>query len=197
MRTRTTTALLLSTFIVAIALGAGGGRPAAVGTGAAAEGGARLLGHEFGETKQELKLDYDVEVHDNGGGRVSVVFTIADEGRLKPISSFDVAAPSKDKSGYYDLVVPMAVRDGGVSGGKRGIMFQLTRDLAERGEIDLKTSTFDGKQMMEWGYHRVSLAAALKAADEKAKNAEKKSPDKKNDEGGTAPAATPASGNGR
>jgi hypothetical protein len=51
----------------------------------------------LGETKQQLKLDYEVSVKDHGTGRVTVTFTLADAGRLKPLSSVDFSIPSKDK----------------------------------------------------------------------------------------------------
>jgi hypothetical protein len=58
---------------------------------------AWALGIQLGETKEQLKLDYEVSVTDHGTGRVTVTFTLADEGRLKPISSVDLSIPSKDK----------------------------------------------------------------------------------------------------
>ena len=47
----------------------------------------------LGETKQQLKLNYEVSVKDHGTGRVTVTFTLADEGRLKPINSIGALAP--------------------------------------------------------------------------------------------------------
>ncbi|MGH7133175.1 MAG: hypothetical protein ACREJO_14675 [Phycisphaerales bacterium] len=154
--------------------------------GGAAAGG-RLLGFELKETKEELKLNYTVEAQDNGGGRMSVTFTLADEGRIKPLTSVDLAVPSKDGSGYFDVVVRLSPfeRDG-----KKVYVMQLTRDLAERGEIDLKTHTMDGKQMIDWAYHRVVLEKYAKAAKPFVAPEAKKSGGA---EGGPAPAkAEPA-----
>src|SRR3954469_8375954 len=51
----------------------------------------------LGQTKEELKLKYDVSVRDLGNGRVFVVFTITDEGRLKPLRSVDLQIPGKEQ----------------------------------------------------------------------------------------------------
>lgn len=168
MHARTTLAFVPALIIAAgLAGAAGAGR---AGGGLPAESASGKMGFELKETKEELKLDYTVEATDaNGGGRMSVTFTLADEGRIKPITSVDFAVPSRDGSGYYDVVVTLSPfeRDG-----KKVYVMQLTRDLAERGELDLKTKTMDGKGMLNWGYHRVRLEkvakAAAKAADAKA-----------------------------
>lgn len=165
MRTRTT--LLLSTLIAAAALSAGLAGAAGHGRPAAAGGAhAAFLGFELKETKEELKLIYDVKVQDNGGGRTAVTFTLADEGRIKPIFAVDLGVPSKDGSGYYDVNLSLKPfeRDG-----KQVYVIHLTRELAERGELSLKTRTMDGKQMLDWGYHRVVFAQHVKAMDAKAK----------------------------
>jgi len=186
MQTRSTLALVPALIVVAGLAGATGLGGASAGTGghaeAAAGAGNRRMGFELKETKEELKLDYTVEATDsNGGGRMSVVFTLADEGRIKPITSVEFAVPSKDGSGYYDVVVTLSPfeRDG-----KKVYVMQLTRDLAERGEIDLKTNTMDGKRMLNWGYHRVVLEKYAKAAKPFIAPEVKKSPEV---EGGLAP----------
>jgi hypothetical protein len=165
MHARSTIAL--SALIVAAGLAGAAGvwRAGGEGIHAAAAENARRVGFELRETKEELKLDYTVEAQDNGGGRASVTFTLADEGRIKPITTVQIAVPSADKSGYYDVVASLAPfeRDG-----KKVYVVQLTRELLERGEFDLKTKTMDGKSMLNWGYHRVPLAAAMKAAVDKA-----------------------------
>src|SRR5439155_26883103 len=48
------------------------------------------IGEVLGQTKEELKLKYDVAVEqhvfdERGTGRVTVTLTLADEGRLKPL----------------------------------------------------------------------------------------------------------------
>ncbi|HVW00048.1 MAG TPA: hypothetical protein VHB77_06905, partial [Planctomycetaceae bacterium] len=51
------------------------------------------LGFQLGQSKDELKLKYDLEVQDHGTGRVTAVLKIADEGRLKPLNSVDLVIP--------------------------------------------------------------------------------------------------------
>jgi hypothetical protein len=173
--------VLAAAFLTITAAGLAGAH--AAGRHAAAERAestGRRLGFELQETKEELKLQYDVAVQDNGGGRMYVTFTLADEGRIKPLFAVDLAVPSKDGSGYYDVVVPLAPYE---KDGKKIYTLQLTRDLVERGEIDLKTTQLDGKRIFDWGYHRVPFAPYVKEMDKKA--AEKKS-------GEAAPATPPA-----
>jgi hypothetical protein len=126
------------------------------------------LGLELGESKEELKLKYDVSVTDHGTGRVTVILTIEDEGRLKPLSrGVDLIIPSKDGTGYVDLAVSL---DRQLEDGKQVIRVQLRKELAEQGEIHLKTDHLDGKQQpLTWYYHRIPMAAYLKAAAEKTK----------------------------
>ena len=82
------------------------------------------IGFILGESKEELKLKYDVtvDVHSFGGtptGRVTVVLTLADEGRLKPPDAVELAIPGRqieqDGGRWMDLVVAidMAKTDGG------------------------------------------------------------------------------------
>lgn len=166
-------AVAASSVLIGVLAAAGGMAAMRGGVGGRAPAGAgRKAGFELRETKEELKLGYDVRVSDNGGGRTSVTFTLADEGRIKPITSVQVAVPSADKSGYFDVVATLSPfeRDG-----KKVYVLQLTRDLTERGELDLVTQTMDGKRMvMEWAYHRVPLGPALKAARPSQPPAEKK-----------------------
>lgn len=48
------------------------------------------LGEILGETKEELKLSYEVSVYDHGTGRVTATLTIADEGRLAPLDAVEL-----------------------------------------------------------------------------------------------------------
>src|SRR5262245_59072092 len=72
------------------------------------------IGFYLGQTKEELKLEYDVAVveHEFGGaptGRVTVVLTLSDEGRLKPLDEVQLVVPgeekNKDGGNWMDLVV--------------------------------------------------------------------------------------------
>ncbi len=117
------------------------------------------LGFRLGESKEELNLKYDVSVYDHDTGRVTVEFTLKDEGRLKPIESVDLHIPSNEKhdgGGFKsDLTISMALRRDGRNQAGR---IHLRKDWAERAEIQIKTGQLDGKQEpLTWYYHAIPL----------------------------------------
>src|SRR5438067_432315 len=109
-----------------------------------ATGIAWPLGEGLSETKEQLKLDYVVAITDHHDGRVTITLTLGDEGRLKPLNSIDLIVPGKDGTGSVDIAVSMATKN---EDGKLVARCELTRELAERAEIQLRTSSLDGKQM--------------------------------------------------
>ena len=135
----------------------------------------RAWGLDFGlsETKEELKLKYDIAVEEHSfdgasTGRVTVVLTLADEGRLKPLDGVELGIPglekNKDGSNWMDLVVWIDMRKS--DDGKRVGRVHLRKDLAERAVIRLNTRTLDGKTMNLTGgmYHAIPIAKYLKSA---------------------------------
>ncbi len=125
-------------------------------------GVAWALGFELGESKAELELDYAVEVTDHGTGRVTIVLTIADAGRLAPLTAVDLNIPNdetEDGSGYVDLSVALAASD---VDGKQEYSVHILRDLAERASLRLRTGYLDGKQEpLTWYYHSIPIADYL------------------------------------
>lgn len=115
----------------------------------------------LGQTKEELKLKYEVTVQDHGTGRVTVVLTIADEGRLKPVQSVDLMIPMEKGQGSVDLMVSLDARE---VDGTRVARVHLKKEWAQRAQIWLKTSTFDGKQLLERSIHPIPLADHMKNA---------------------------------
>ena len=120
---------------------------------------ALALGFRLGESKADLKLKYDVSVYDHDTGRVTITFSLEDDGRLEPINSIDLSIPSEEKhtSGGYksDLTMSMATRK---EGNKRVARIHIRKDWAERAQIQLKTVNLDGKQEhMTWYYHAITL----------------------------------------
>ena len=114
-------------------------------------------GFRLSETKEQLKLKYDVSVQDHGTGRVTVNVTIVDQGRLTPLKSAALAIPSKDRTDRYD-VTPLALKtvDGILS-----VSVELKKETAERAEIYLETATLDGKKLCQiWYYHAIPISAA-------------------------------------
>ncbi len=125
---------------------------------------AWALGFELGESKEKLKLDYKVTVYDHGTGRVTITFTLADEGRLKPLNSIDFYIPSTDKhksgGNMADLVLSLATRE---VDGKQVARIHVKKELIEKAEIQLKTSHLDGKQEpLTWYYHSIPIAGFMK-----------------------------------
>ena len=130
------------------------------------------IGFILGESKEELKLKYDVAVEHHGTGeqstgRVSVVFTLEDEGRLKPLDAVELVIPGKEKnpdgSYWMDLVVSIDMVK--TDGGKRVGRVHVLRELAERAEIQLNTHTMDGKRDgLTRLHHVIPLAKYLKDA---------------------------------
>jgi hypothetical protein len=122
--------------------------------------GIRFL-RQTTQEQEELKLKYDVTVLDHGTGRVTVVLTIADEGRLKPLDSIDLMIPMEKGSGWVDLEVSLATSE---KDGKRAARIHLRKDWAERAQIWLKASTFDGKKGMERENFAIPISQYLKNA---------------------------------
>jgi hypothetical protein len=136
------------------------------------------MGEQLGETKEQLKLKYDVSVTDHGTGRVTVVVTIADQGRLKPLTSVDLVVltdeaykaskSGRGNSGFVDLLAALATT---TVDGKQVVRVHMLRELAERAQIQLKTRTLDGKsEPLTWYYHVIPIAKYLKDGKQKNDN---------------------------
>ena len=128
-------------------------------------GRALGIGFDLSETKEQLKLKYEVAVEDHQTGRVTVVFTLADEGRLAPLDEVKVAIPSqqkeKDGSYYFDLVIAMDMAK--TPDGNRVGREHLRKDWAERAEIRLDTHALDGKtDPMTRLHHSIPVAKYMK-----------------------------------
>jgi hypothetical protein len=95
---------------------------------------------------------------------VTVEFTLADEGRLKPVDAVELEIPApvaKDGSQVPDLAVPMELKQS--NDGKRVARFEIRKDWAERAQIWLTTNWFDGKQLVMTRYHyMIPVARYLK-----------------------------------
>ena len=112
-----------------------------------AAGRAWGIGFILGETKEELKLDYSVDVADHGTGRVTVVLTLISAGRLDPLDEVQLVIPGEELNAngghWMDLVVSIDMRDAG--DGRRVGGVHILRTLAERAQIQLNTHTLDGQ----------------------------------------------------
>lgn len=123
---------------------------------------AWALGFQLGESKEELRLDYQVTATDHGTGRVTIALSLADAGRLGPLDSIDLFIPGSDGTGYVDLSLSLAVRD---VEGRREVTVHLLKEIAERAEFRLTTHHLDGRQEpLTWYYFSIPLSEHLAAA---------------------------------
>jgi hypothetical protein len=153
MSTRTLRGLVLALF-AAVAIAGTAGRSWAIG-------------FVLSQTKEELKLKYDVAVEEHSSGRVTVVLTLADEGRLKPLDDVQLVIPGQEKnadgSHWMDLVVSIDMRQ--ADDGKRVGRVHIRKEMARRAEIQLNTHTMDGKlDPLTRLHHVIPIAKHLKNA---------------------------------
>ena len=102
--------------------------------------------YPLGPSKDEWGLKYEVEVNAADGDKLNVRFTLADQGRLKPIYSATVVAFSDpiSNSGSYLLKAQIDLKltkDGKLTG-----QVQIPKRLADRAQIRILTQTFDGRR---------------------------------------------------
>jgi hypothetical protein len=121
----------------------------------------------LGPSKDEWGLKYNVAVHDADGDKLTVVFTIADEGRLKPIYSIDLVAFSKqtDNQGgrSYDVKAPIELKP--TQDGRRAGEVQIRKEFAHRAKIRILTRMVDGKRQPSGGaYYDIPIAKYLNEA---------------------------------
>jgi hypothetical protein len=101
----------------------------------------------LGPSKDEWGLKYDVQVNDAGGDTVTVVFTLADEGRLKPVYSIELIAMSTEtdnQGGHgYDVKAPIVLKT--TEDGRRVGQVQIRKEFLDRAQIRILTDRVDGK----------------------------------------------------
>jgi len=105
----------------------------------------------LGPSKDEWGVKYDIAVYDAGSGMLTVVFTLADEGRLKPFYSIELIVLSKEidnQGGHsYDVKTPIVLKT--TSDGRRAGQAQMRKELLDRAQIRILTNRFDG-QPQQW-----------------------------------------------
>jgi hypothetical protein len=121
--------------------------------------------YRLGPSQDEWGLKYDVAVQDADSGTVTVVFTLADEGRLKPIYSIDLVAFSKqtDSQGgrSYDVKEPIKLKP--TEDGKSAGQVQIRKEFLDRAKIRILTQMVDGKRQPSGGsYIDIPLSKFLK-----------------------------------
>jgi hypothetical protein len=121
----------------------------------------------LGPSKDEWGLKYDVEVSEADSDTLNVVFTLADEGRLKPFYSLELVAFSKqaDSQGRrsYDAKLPIELKP--TDDGRRAGQVQIRKEFADHAKIRILTRTVDGKRQPSGGaYYDIPLQKYLKKA---------------------------------
>jgi len=102
----------------------------------------------LGPDKEEWGLKYDVQVNDTGRDTVTVVFSLADEGRLKPFYSIEVIAmnPETDSQGghAYDVKEKIILKP--TEDGRRIGQVQIKKEFLDHAQIRILTDHVDGQQ---------------------------------------------------
>jgi len=122
--------------------------------------------YELGPSKDEWGLKYAAEVTAVDGDKLKVTFTLADQGRLKPIYSVSIVAFSDMRPGggrayllntAFDL---KPTKDGKLTG-----ELQIDKKFADRAMIRIMTLTFDGKpQTAGARYYQMPVKKFMKKA---------------------------------
>jgi len=121
----------------------------------------------LGPSKDEWGLKYDVTVLEADSDTLTVTFTLADEGRLKPLHSIDLVAFSKqtDSQGgrSYDVKAPIELKP--TEDGKRAGQVQIRKEFAGRAKFRVLTRMVDGKRQPSGGsYYDIPLQKYLNNA---------------------------------
>jgi hypothetical protein len=99
----------------------------------------------LGPSKDDWGMKFDVEVTEADADNVTVVFTLEDDGRLKPIHSINLVAFSKPDAGggrSYDLKAPIKFQ---VQDGKRVGQATIRKEFVNRANFRVLTQRVDGK----------------------------------------------------
>lgn len=125
--------------------------------------------YALGPSKDEWGLKYDAKVEAAAqGNKLNVQFTIADQGRLKPIHSvFVMAFSNPDRTGVQLVKTPINMNltaDGKLTG-----QCEVEKEFAERAVIRIFTTTVDGQSQMSGKmagarYYDIPLKKFLKKA---------------------------------
>jgi hypothetical protein len=118
-------------------------------------------------SQDEWKLKYVVAIDDAGSDTLTVVFTLVDEGRLKPIDSVDLVAFSKqtDNQGgrSYDVMAPIELKT--TQDGRRVGQVQIRKEHLNRAKIRIITHRVNGQRQPSGGaFYDIPIAKYLNKA---------------------------------
>jgi hypothetical protein len=131
---------------------------------------SRAHWYDLGPSKDEWGVKYQGEVDAANGDKLNVRFTLADQGRLKPIHSVFVMAlsnPDGRGSGTYVLKTPITMKP--TADGKLTGQVAVGKEFANRAVIRIFTYTVDGRSQMAGPmagarYYDIPLRKFLKKA---------------------------------
>jgi hypothetical protein len=122
--------------------------------------------YELGPSKDEWGLKYDGNVTVTNDGKLNVQFTLADQGRLKPIHSvhiFALTPPGRDGSRTYLLKAPMAMTP--TADGKMSGELQIGGHLRDTAVVRIFSYTVDGQpQRLGVRYYDIPIKKFMKKA---------------------------------
>jgi hypothetical protein len=119
----------------------------------------------LGPSKDDWGMKYDIEVlvNDASSDMVTVVFNVADQGRLKPFDLIELIAFNKEtdeQGGHsYDVKAPIVLKptkDGRLAG-----QVQMPKEFLDRAQIRILTRTFDGKPQSGLSYYQIPIKKLL------------------------------------
>ncbi len=102
--------------------------------------------YPLGPSKDEWGLKYEVQLSQSGGDTVTVFFTLADDGRLKPFYSATVVAfskPDENGSRTYDVKAKIDMKP--TQDGKRAGQVQIRKQFLAEAKIRILTLTVNGR----------------------------------------------------
>ena len=100
----------------------------------------------LGPSKNDWGLKYDVQVSATGADKVNIVFTLTDEGRLKPIHSVTVVALRSVGGGSFAYDVKTTILLQSTPDGKRSGQVQIPKKFADGALFRILTLTVDGRR---------------------------------------------------
>ncbi|MBM4299894.1 MAG: hypothetical protein FJ143_19295 [Deltaproteobacteria bacterium] len=122
--------------------------------------------YQLDPSKDDWGLKYDVELNAADRDTVNVVFTLTDEGRLKPIYSITVVSfspPDSQGGRSYDVKAPIELKK--ATAGKRSGQVQIPKKFVDRAMIRILTLTVDGRrQTAGAAYYDIPLKKFLNKA---------------------------------
>jgi hypothetical protein len=124
--------------------------------------------YNLGPSKGEWGLKYEGQVDAANGGKLNVRFTIADQGRLKPIHSvFVMAFSNPDRTGTNLVKTSITMKP--TEDGKLTGQVEVGKEFADRAVIRIFALTVDGRSQMAGPmagarYYDIPLKTFLKKA---------------------------------